>query len=162
MKLALVIVDMQNLFLQDHKDSWKVGEACEYINHVAGLFRSKGHPVIHVQDMEGASEDLSPEAREIIPEINTDPGDLRVTKEFTNAFWKTDLEQLLHEHQAELVIVAGFAAEHCVTFTWNGAVERGFNAVILQKGICSSQPEAVSAAYRDRQIVSYNVIECMI
>ncbi|WP_338046722.1 isochorismatase family cysteine hydrolase [Paenibacillus tepidiphilus] len=156
---VLVIVDMQNLFLQDHKEAWKISEACEYINHVAGLLRSQGHPVIHVQDMEGVSEDTSPEARDIIPEIHVEPGDLRVPKEFSNAFWQTDLEQVLHEHKAGLVIIAGFAAEHCVTFTWNGALERGFKAAILHNGICSSQPEAISAIYRDRQIVSYSVIE---
>jgi nicotinamidase-related amidase len=82
-----------------------------------------------------------------------------MAKEFSNAFWKTDLEQLLRENGVEFVIVAGFAAEQCVTFTINGAIERGFQAAVLQKGVLSTQPEAIPSIYRDRHMISYPVIE---
>lgn len=152
---------MQNLFLSDQMEKLNVSEACEYINHVSGLIRAKDHLVVHIQDMEGANEDIDPEARNIIPEITVGPKDIRVMKEFSNAFWKTDLEQLLHDHGVEFVIVAGFAAEHCVTFTVNGAVERGFGAAILQKGILSIKADAITSIYRDRHVISYPVVEFM-
>ena len=34
-----------------------------------------------------------------------------------------------------IVIVSGLAAEHCVLFTYNGALERGYDASILQHEI---------------------------
>lgn len=153
---------MQNLFLQDQMEKLNVGEACEYINHVSGLIREKDHVVIHIQDMEGANEDLDPDTRNVISEITVAPTDILLEKEFSNAFWKTDLEQLLRDQDVEFVIVAGFAAEHCVNFTANGAVERGFQAAILQKGILSTKPDAITATYRDRHIISYPVIELLL
>ncbi|WP_280788003.1 isochorismatase family protein [Paenibacillus sp. PastF-3] len=159
MKIGFLIIDMQNLFLHDHMERLNVSEACEYINHVSGLLRAKDQIVIHIQDMEGANTDTDPEARNIIPEITVAPTDIQMAKEFSNAFWKTDLEQLLREHGVEFIIVAGFAAEHCVTFTINGAQERGFQAAILQKGVLSTQPEAITSIYRDRHMISYPVIE---
>lgn len=150
---------MQNLFLHDHMEKLNVSGACEYINHVSGLLRAKDQIVVHIQDMEGANEDTDPEARSVISEITVEPNDICLAKEFSNAFWKTDLEQLLREHGVEFVIIAGFAAEHCVTFTINGAQERGFQAAILQKGILSTQPDAITSIYRDRHMISYPVIE---
>lgn len=150
---------MQNLFLQGEMEKLPVNNACEYINHVSGLLRSKDHMVVHIQDMEGANEDTDPEARIIISEITVEPQDFRVKKEFSNAFWKTDLETLLRDQEVGLVIVAGFAAEHCVTFTFNGAIERGFRAAILQNGTLSTQAEAITSLYRDRHMISYPVIE---
>lgn len=159
MKMALLIVDMQNIFMHDLMEQLNVNQACEYMNHVSGLLRSQGQLVVHIQDMEGSDEDSDPAAREIIPEITVGPQDIRVMKQSSNAFWNTELEQLLRSHDIGFVVVAGFAVEHCVTFTFNGALERGFKAAMLQKGVLSTRPEAVSSLYYDRHLVSYPVIE---
>jgi hypothetical protein len=59
----------------------------------------------------------------------------------------------------ELVIISGFAAEHCVLFTYNGAIERGLKPVILQQGILSKYADVITSTYRDRNLISYPVIE---
>ncbi|MOA15392.1 N-carbamoylsarcosine amidase [compost metagenome] len=97
-----------------------------------------------------------------ISEIQIDEGDAVIKKEYSNAFWKTDLEQLLQNHEVELVIISGFAAEHCVLFTYNGAIERGFKPVILQKGILSTHFDAITSTYRDRNLISYPVIDSLV
>ena len=161
MKIGFLIVDMQNIFLHDQMEKLHVGEACEYINYVAGLLRSKDHVVIHIQDMEGSTEDADRQARDVIPEITVDPQDLRVMKEYSNAFWKTDLEQVLRQRGVEFLVIAGFAAEQCVTFTLNGAMERDFRAVILQRGIVSTKADAITSIYRDRPVISHQAIKFM-
>ena len=62
----------------------------------------------------------------------------------------------------DFVVVAGYAAEYCVLFTYNGARERGFKTAMLQGGIVSSKPDAITGAYRDRNLISYPVIEAMV
>ncbi|PEJ47733.1 isochorismatase [Bacillus sp. AFS002410] len=157
MKIALLIIDMQKIFLEDKKEQLNVEGACEYINYVAESIRSKKHLVIHVQDVEGADE-INSESLAFIPEINVDQQDICIRKEQSNAFWNTELESILKENDVKLVIVAGFAAEHCVLFTYNGAIERGFKAVILQNGILSTKSDVITQTYRDRNIISYNVL----
>ncbi|QKE72805.1 isochorismatase family protein [Arthrobacter citreus] len=157
MKIALLIIDMQKIFLEDKKEQLNVEAACEYINYVAESIRSNKHLVIHVQDVEGADE-INSESLAIIPEINVDQQDICIRKEQSNAFWNTELESILIENDVKLVIVAGFAAEHCVLFTYNGAIERGFKAVILQNGILSTKSDIITQTYRDRNIISYNVL----
>jgi nicotinamidase-related amidase len=162
MKIALLIVDMQHIFLRDPNEPLHVGRACEYINYVANLLRAKDQVIVHIQDMEGSEEDTNPDVRDVIPDIQVEKNDLRVTKQYSNAFWQTELEDVLRNHGVGLVVVAGFAAEHCVTFTFNGARERGFKAAILQNGIVSPNPEAITTVYRDRPLVSYPVIDFML
>jgi len=134
-----------------------IDSACEYINYVADLLRSKDHVVIHIQDIEGIAES-NRDSYNTIPEIQIQDKDFILTKENSNAFWKTELEQILLDQNIELIIVSGFAAEHCVLFTYNGAIERGFKPVILQNGILSTQSDVITSTYRDRNLISHPVI----
>jgi len=162
MSIAHLIVDMQSIYIQEeHIEKKALDKACMYINYVSDLLRSKEYPVIHVQDTEGM-QDANRGTYDVIPEIRIDDRDLRVTKRHPNAFWNTELEQLLRSRNVELVVVSGLAAEHCVLFTYNGAIERGFKSVILQNGILSSKSDVIASTYRDRNLISYPVIECFV
>nr|WP_154982928.1 isochorismatase family cysteine hydrolase [Paenibacillus xylanexedens] len=161
MKTGLLIVDMQESIVRQKMDQKAIDHACEYINHVANVLRSNDHVVVHIQDVEGM-EGAEPEQYEVIPEIDVDGEDITITKESSNAFWQTNLEQTLKDLGVELLIVSGFAAEECVLFTYNGAMERGFRPVMLQNGILSTHPEVISSTYRDRNVISYPVVDYLI
>lgn len=161
MKIGFLIVDMQESIVRGRVEQKGIDHACEYINHVADVLRSNDHVVVHVQDVEGL-EESSPEEYRIISEVNVNEKDLTVTKESSNAFWQTELESVLKSHGVELVIISGFAAEECVLFTYNGAMERGFRPVMLQNGILSTHQEAVTSTYRDRNVISYPVLDYLI
>jgi nicotinamidase-related amidase len=161
MKIGLLIIDMQKVFLNDFNDTLELNKACEHINYVANLLRNKQQRVIHIQDVEGAA-DTNAELLKIISEIHVDTNDICIEKQSSNSFWQTNLEKILREHEVEMVIVAGFSAEHCVLFTYNGAIERGFKTVMLQNGILSAYKDVIAATYRDRNVISYPVIELLL
>ncbi|WP_410768685.1 cysteine hydrolase family protein [Fontibacillus sp. BL9] len=159
MKPALLIIDLQTGFVSGPRRRGEIEGACEYINATSELFRNAGLPVVIVQDTECGRES---EGFELIPEIDVQESDLRVEKEWSNSFWKTPLEELLLEQGVDFVVVCGFAAEHCVTFTYNGARERGFGAAILQNGILGEHPNAVRSVTEARPLISYSVIASML
>ncbi|MCP1135188.1 cysteine hydrolase [Paenibacillus polysaccharolyticus] len=161
MKTGLLIVDMQESIVRQKMDQKAIDHACEYINHVANVLRSNDHVVVHIQDVEGM-EGAEPEQYQVISEIDVDGEDITITKESSNAFWQTNLEQTLKDLGVELIIVSGFAAEECVLFTYNGAMERGFRPVMLQNGVLSTYSDAVASAYRDRNVISYPVVDYLI
>lgn len=160
MKIGFLVIDLQPVHLKG-VDKQAVERACEYINYVADMLRSKNHVIVHIQDIEGMDES-NKESFRTIPEISVAEHDLIVTKEYSNSFWKTDLEQILKDKGVELLIIAGNAAEHCVLFTYNGAGERGFKPVILQNGILSTYADAITSMCRDRNLVSHTVIQYLI
>jgi nicotinamidase-related amidase len=161
MKIALLIVDMQVAYVGDCAKETGVETACEYINYVSGKLRSKGHCVVHIQHQD-EGEDRGDEKLKVIPGIEAAPEDKIVWKNYSNGFWRTELEDLLRAEQVDLVVVSGYSAEFCVTFTYNGARERDFKAVILKGGIVSLNKQAVSDVYRDRELISYPVIDAII
>ncbi|WP_068780235.1 cysteine hydrolase family protein [Paenibacillus sp. GM2] len=160
MKIGFLVIDMQTIHLQGI-DKQVIDKACEYINYVSDMFRSKDQVVIHIQDIEGITES-SREAFSIIPEIHVMETDLILTKEYTNGFWKTELEQMLKEQGVDFLIISGNAAEYCVLSTYNGAIERGFSTVILQNGILSTHNDVITSTYRDRNIISYPAIKYLL
>jgi nicotinamidase-related amidase len=160
MKMALVVIDMQKCFLSEYSDLHQIKECCMYINHVGQVLRSAGHMVIHIKDMEEA-EVQSAEQLNFTDDIEVDPKDMVVEKRQSNAFWNTNLEQIVLGHEVDLLILCGQAAEHCVVFTYNGAQERGQTAVILQNGVLSRKAGRVEALIEDRNVISYPAIEVM-
>lgn len=159
LKIGFLVIDLQPIHLEGVAQT-AIEHACEHINYVADLLRSSGHVVIHIQDIEGM-DDSNKEAFRTIPEVQMKDTDIIVTKEYPNSFWKTNLEQVLIDHNIDFIVLAGFAAEHCVLFTYNGARERGFTPVLLQNGILSRHQDVIASAYRDRNLISHSVIKFM-
>lgn len=161
MKIALVVIDMQKCFLDEYSDPAAIDECCMYINHVGEVLRKAGHLVVHIKDIEEA--ELRPaEELELSEKVVVDTADIVVEKRQSNAFWDTKLEEVIQEHDVDLLVLCGQAAEHCVVFTYNGARERSRAAVILQNAVLSQKPGRVEALMADRNIVSYPVIEMMV
>lgn len=161
MKIGFLIIDMQEIFLRDQVEKKMIDKTCEYINYTADLLRSKDHVVIHIQDIEGM-EASNQQNYDFIPEIEVIDKDLKITKENSNAFWKTQLEQILLENGIDFLIISGFAAEYCVLSTYNGAGERGFKSVILQQGVLSTDNDAITSIYKYRNVISYPVVEYLV
>ncbi|MFZ1323384.1 MAG: isochorismatase family protein [Ignavibacteria bacterium] len=158
MNIGFLIVDMQKIFLDELREKINVQRAVEHINYVSEMLRSKGHCIVHIQDIESENENNSDQI-DFIPEIVIAETDLRLRKIKSNSFMDTELEKILKDKNIELIIVSGFSAEQCVLFTYNGALEREFNSVILQNGILSANISAVSETQRDRNLISYPVVE---
>ncbi len=153
MTIALLIIDMQVGFVGGEHRREDVRAAAEYMNYAANLVRESGNLVVHVQDeeVEGGRGSAN---YEVVPSIARAPEDLYINKRWSNAFWNTELESLLRERGVRYVVVSGFAAEHCVLFTYNGASERGFGAAVLQHGVIGERAGAAEALQRDRAVIS--------
>ena len=138
-----------------------ISDALEYINEVGGIFRKAGKPVILIQDEE-VGDGPGSEGYELIDDLKVDESDIRLSKIYSNSFWKTDLQKILEDLNVEFVVVSGFAAEHCVLFTYNGALERGFGASILQHGIAGFDKDRVKDTQNLRAVISYESLEYML
>lgn len=158
MSIALLIIDMQKEFYESEKYKNSLEDALEYINETANLFRKFDKPVIIIQDEE-AGQGPGTKGYEVIDDLMTKDSDHWISKVYSNAFWKTDLEKLLNDLDVEFVVVSGFAAEYCVLFTYNGAWERDFKASMLQNGIVGNDPQMVKEAYAIRSFISIDALE---
>lgn len=154
MKIALLVVDMQKEFFQDDKCKDGLMAALEYINYSIGVFRKAENPVIFIQDKETSEAGYG-----IFEDVEVRENDARISKLYSNSFWETALEELLHKLEIELVVICGFAAEYCVYATYNGAMERGFNVALLQHGVASSNQNYAGFIQNICSTTSINTLE---
>lgn len=157
-KIALLMIDVQKGLRAELNTEFqrKFDEAIMYMNVTSDLFRDAELPVVIVQDVsvgDVASDDFA-----CVDELNIASDDIVIHKAYNNAFWETELEQILKGHGIEAVVVSGFAAEYCVLFSYNGAKERGFKAFVLQHGVAGETEAGIDAIQSLRPVISYEAL----
>lgn len=161
MASALIIIDMQNAFIEEYSNHSVISDTCDVINYCSQLMRDAGQPVIHIRDISEADE-LSANDLKIFKSINVDASDLVIEKSYSNAFYQTNLADTLNNLDVNFVILCGQAAEQCVVFTYNGANEAGFIATVLQEGVMSPKPNRTDMLMQDRNLISHAAIRALI
>jgi len=161
MSIAFLVIDMQREFEKIERCKENISDAVVYINETAKMFREAGKPVIFVQDEE-AGEGPGSDGFKIIESLDVQASDQIISKMYSNSFWHTKLEEVLEASNVEFVVISGFAAEHCVLFTYNGAVEREFGAALLQHGIAGFDKDEIKNIQHLRSTVSIETIDFML
>jgi len=159
-KPAFLIVDMQKNCQESASSQASFSTALWHINTVGDLFRKRSLPVVIIQDLEDGGPGT--EGFDCVDELKIDTSDIRIHKLFSNAFWQTELDAILKANDVDFVIIAGFAAEHCVLFSFNGARERGYKAVLLQNGIAGLDEDEVKRIQLLRPVINFRALEYFI
>lgn len=157
MKVALLIVDMQRGCRETTRCKPIFDESVEYINEISQHFRKQNYPVVIIKDIEVGSPGTV--EFKCVDDLITSDKDIIIHKQHCNAFWETELDQTLKDNGVGCVIVSGFAAEHCVLFTYNGARERGYKVFLLQNGIAGFDEEEIKRTQLLRPIINYEALE---
>ena len=78
---------------------------------------------------------------DIIDELTPRPGEPVVDKPGKGAFYATDLEGILRNHDIRQLIVCGVTTEVCVNTTVREANDRGYDCLVLADCVASYFPE---------------------
>ncbi|MCP3940127.1 MAG: cysteine hydrolase [Desulfobacteraceae bacterium] len=145
MKLAMIVLDMQEKFYQRggiYKETYD--SSMEHINEAMTLFRKKNLPVVHVYHRDDESGFIpGSEGFEFHPEIKIEEQDKRVIKTYGNAFNRTGLMDILKNEGIDSVMITGFCAEYCVFATYCGARDLDLQPFLLNNGIAGGIKEHI-------------------
>jgi len=143
---ALLIIDVQEAYVSHLREEKGFLESIATINQTAELFRKAGKAVICIRHIaEGDDERFKN-----IKELNILDSDQEVLKTFNSGFWQTDLEDILNDLNIKFLVLAGYAAEFCISATFFGAKERAFSPVLLENGILAKTKEGLLASKLSR------------
>lgn len=160
-RMALINVDMQNVFVEETPDGLVV---LNRINHLAEVCREAGIPVVHVRHVllpdasnAGVFGELVPEAKEGARNPDSEgaawhkdliiaPEDIRLEKPRFGAFHATDLELLLRSHGIDTVMITGIRTNICCDTTAREAMQREFRVFFLSDATATCDGEDISAA----------------
>jgi len=159
MTIALIIIDLQNWFLEVGADE-KVTAVPTLIagaNRLLDLFHERNVPVVRVQTRHKADrrtwsrwmkETNAPLLIEGTRDVSEHPdlrgaaSDVIVVKTQNNAFLRTNLEAVMKALGIETLVLAGFSTDHCVGLTAIEAQQRGFKVVLAGEAILGTSVAA--------------------
>jgi nicotinamidase-related amidase len=138
-------VDIQNAWLDMDDGLRKSVEARTWvINEAVGLFRRKRLPIVLVfhTDIEKGPEPGAKEF-EFSTRINIREQDVKVVRNYSNAFNRTELEEILRKDGCDTVMIAGLSATECILATYIGAIDRDFSPYLVRDGGASHREDYV-------------------
>jgi nicotinamidase-related amidase len=149
---ALLILDLQKGCREATSCKETFDKVVQNINGISQTFRKANLPVVVIQHIEMGT--IKEDGFDNVDELLVSESDYRIEKNYYNAFWKTDLEEMLKKENIDTVIVCGFAAEFCVAATCNGALERGFNVYLLQGAVAGFTEEGIDLLQKWRPLMT--------
>ena len=147
---ALIVVDLQKGIV-GLPTVHPIAGVIQKTRTLLDAFRRHGLPVVLVNVAGGAPGRTEQRRRntafsegyaELIPELDRQPGDIRVTKRTWGAFANTDLEATLRAKGVTQVVIAGVATGTGVESTARQAFELGFNVTLARDAMTDLRAEA--------------------
>ncbi len=147
---CLVVIDLQKGIVAAataHPPADIVSKAAE----LAHAFRNRNLPVVLVNVAgrpPGRTEAgvpkmaFPPDWTEVVPELEQQPGDLRVTKHRPGAFIGTSLDETLRQRGVTQIFLAGISTSVGVESTARSAFDLGYNVVFVVDAMTDRDAEA--------------------
>lgn len=124
---ALLVVDVQNGVVTGAHEREKV---VANIAALVGRARATRTPVVWVQhnddDLLAGSDDW-----QIVPELQPEPSEPLVEKQYGDSFDATTLESVLSGLGVGKLIIVGAQTDACITSTLHGALVRGYDTTLV-------------------------------
>jgi len=149
-RTALIVVDLQKGIV-GLPLVHPIGEVIANTRKLLDAFRAAGQTVVLV-NVAGVAPGRTEEPRrvfnfpddwtDLIPELDAQPGDIRVTKHSWGAFPTTDIEAQLRARGVTQVVVTGVATATGVESTARQAYEAGFNVTLASDAMTDMRAEA--------------------
>ncbi len=149
-KTALIVIDLQK-GITGRETAHPMAGVVKASADLAAAFRKRDLPVVLVNVTGGAPgrnegpkmpASFPPEFAELVPELDAQPSDHRVTKKTWGAFTGTGLEFWLKNQGVTQVVVCGVATSIGVESTARYAQECGFNVTLAVDAMTDMSREA--------------------
>jgi len=129
-RTAVLVIDVQTALITGaHREQ----EILYNINSVIGYARDKNGLVVFVQHCHATYEALKKgnPGWAVHSSLDKRESDIFVEKEASDSFYQTDLDEVLHAHNIEHVVVTGLQTEFCVDTTCRSALSKGYAVTLI-------------------------------
>ena len=128
---ALVVIDIQNALFEGTVKPYQSEFFLSNVKAVLAAFRSRNLPVIYVQHTEGEDFREHSHGWQIYPQIAPQPNDMLVKKTTWDAFYLTNLDDLLIQRQIGCPVFVGMQTEYCFDTTVRSSFAHGYRGILL-------------------------------
>jgi nicotinamidase-related amidase len=151
-KTAIVVIDLQKGIASIPTEPYSSKVVIENTAKMLKEFRKNNMPVflINVTPSKDLKDALRPVSEtsfsmsnydsswsELVPELNIQPTDFRITKHQWGAFYGTELDLQLRRRKIEAIVLCGIATNFGVESTARFAYEFGFNQIFVEDAMAA-------------------------
>jgi len=129
--IALLVIDMQVGLFEGELPRHDAEGVIRRINEIASVVRATGGLVIFIQHEDNRGFVPGTRSWEILPALTRTESDLWVGKQACDAFYETELPELLDQHGVRQVIMTGCATDFCVDTSIRAAASRNYEVVVV-------------------------------
>lgn len=134
---VVMVVDMQNGVFATPR---YLRDAC--VRQINRLTR-QADLVIFIRHAQAGGLEEGSEGFALLPELEQPSGALYVTKTACDAFYRTDLEQVLAQHDIRAFVICGCATDYCVDTTLRVGASKGYRITVAEDAhITANRPAA--------------------
>ncbi len=158
MRPALIIVDMLHDFIDGVLATPEARSTVEPAKRVLEAFRSKGLPVIYVNDAHYETDIEMPlwgphamkgtKGAEVYHELAPRPGEYVLEKHAYSGFYGTALDHVLRSLGVDTVFLIGLDADICVRHTAADAFFRGYRIYVVRDAVAARIDKNWEAYYK--------------
>lgn len=127
-KTALLVVDVQVGVMAG---AWDASRVIANVETVVSRARDAAVPIVWVQH-QGEELPHGSDPWQLVPELAPAPGEARIDKRFECSFEDTALEAELARLGVNRIVLAGAATNWCIRATAYGALDRGYDLVLVK------------------------------
>ncbi|WP_213816785.1 cysteine hydrolase family protein [Glaciihabitans sp. dw_435] len=150
---ALIVIDLQKGLVANPMLISPIDGIIASATTLAAGFRARGLPVV-LASIDGGPAGRNDYARparpqpddftDLVPELDEQPGDVRVIRTTWGAFIGTDLDATLKAMDVTQVVIAGIMASFGVESTARQALDYGYNVVVVTDATTDMSPDALT------------------
>jgi len=135
MSTALLIIDVQNIMCSGGYKAYAVDDVIARINVVSRKARNAGAMVILVQhETQNGEMAYGTERWKLAPQLKVQTTDVLLRKTGSDAFLRTELQELLASRDIDKLVVCGMQSEFCVDSTVRRAMALGYPVTLVEDG----------------------------
>ncbi|MCF0069795.1 isochorismatase family protein [Dyadobacter sp. CY261] len=133
---ALLVIDMQRGSFTEATPRHNTEGVVQIINSLATTFRAKSWPVLFIQHDGSTMNEFVPFTTEweLLDDLKTDTGDIRIDKYANDVFYRSELGQKLDMLAINELVITGCATDFCVESTIQSAVSKDYNITVIEDG----------------------------
>lgn len=161
MQTAVLVIDVQQGLFDPLPRPWQADDVVARINTLTARARAAQVPVIFIQHTR-ADEPLSAgsDSWQLQRNVQTEPGDLRISKTTPDSFLRTDLQAQLDALGVKHVVICGYACDFCVDTTTRRAAGLGYYVTLAADAHTThDQPHASAELIRTHHNATLQNIE---
>jgi len=144
---ALLIIDMQLGSFSPYSTRFDTIGTVDRINKLAEFFRENKDLVIFIQH-DGTRENcFIPGSRDwkILPELSKETSDMIISKTANDAFYKTNLEEVLKKNEITELYFTGCATDFCIDTTIKSALSKDYRITVAEDGHTTADRPHINA-----------------